>query len=437
MKPRIHKKSTSKSQSTLDQTAIQKRNATSNSQLVNHSVQAKQLKAIQEIANNSNKNDQVARLQTIANSTENNSQLPLQKKENKTGLPNNLKTGIEQLSGYTMDDVKVHYNSSKPAQLNAHAYAQGTNIHVAPGQEKHVSHEAWHVVQQKQGRVKPTMQMKGGVNINDDKALEREADIMGRKASDIGMIQGGPSGLINSLELENVKPSKIQRKIATQLMAKTQQAVAGQISWEAAGSHWLDATQTLSSDDWSAVQRVAIDNYAANTNQGVAQLLGEGTWDMISDFVTIGSLVATATSIIAKAASASGIGWFVPIALGLVGKFAADMMKTWGKTSESTASDNEKRKQDTITSITTLLGAAAVGLVGVLHNSDDKTLKVTTSVITLAFMTVLEFLRVHYMTRESIYKVVWDKVKSLSLKAWDKVKNLKNGSGEDQSLLGT
>ncbi|WP_187356552.1 eCIS core domain-containing protein [Flavobacterium ajazii] len=107
----------------------------------------------------------------------------LQKKTNKTGLPDNLKSGIENLSGYSMDDVKVHYNSDKPAQINAHAYAQGTNIHIASGQEKHLPHEAWHVVQQKQGRVKPTMQMKGKVNINDNKGLESEADVMGSKAT--------------------------------------------------------------------------------------------------------------------------------------------------------------------------------------------------------------------------------------------------------------
>lgn len=105
----------------------------------------------------------------------------IQKKGNKTGLPDNLKTGIENLSGLSMDDVKVHYNSGKPAQLHAHAYTQGTNIHVAPGQEKHLPHEAWHVVQQKQGRVQPTMQMKDSVNINDDFGLEKEADVMGTK----------------------------------------------------------------------------------------------------------------------------------------------------------------------------------------------------------------------------------------------------------------
>jgi len=101
---------------------------------------------------------------------------------NNTGLPDNLKSGIENLSGYSMDDVKVHYNSDKPSQLQAHAYAQGADIHIASGQEKHLPHEAWHVVQQKQGRVKPTMQMKGKVNVNDDAGLEKEADVMGLKA---------------------------------------------------------------------------------------------------------------------------------------------------------------------------------------------------------------------------------------------------------------
>ena len=101
----------------------------------------------------------------------------------RTGLPGTLKAGIENLSGFNMDDVKVHYNSDKPKQLHAYAYAQGTDIHIGPGQEKHLAHEAWHVAQQKQGRVKPTVQMKGGgVPVNDDVALETEADVMGAKA---------------------------------------------------------------------------------------------------------------------------------------------------------------------------------------------------------------------------------------------------------------
>ena len=133
---------------------------------------------------------QLQQLQGMANQFTEQIQLPIQKKKNNTGLPDNLKSGIENLSGMSMDDVKVHRNSDKPAQLNAHAYAQGMDIHLGSGREKHLPHEAWHLVQQKQGRVKPTMQMKSnpstalraGVNVNDDDGLEKEADVMGAKA---------------------------------------------------------------------------------------------------------------------------------------------------------------------------------------------------------------------------------------------------------------
>ncbi|MET3431231.1 hypothetical protein ABIC71_000709 [Herbaspirillum seropedicae] len=101
-------------------------------------------------------------------------------------LPAPLQAGIESLSGMSMAHVNVHYNSSQPAQLNAHAFAQGRDIHLAAGQERHLPHEAWHVVQQAQGRVQPTMQMQAGVPVNDDRALEQEADVMGARAQAAG-----------------------------------------------------------------------------------------------------------------------------------------------------------------------------------------------------------------------------------------------------------
>lgn len=107
---------------------------------------------------------------------------PVQRAAKPGGLPEGLKTGVEALSGMSMDHVRVHYDSARPAQLGAHAFAQGSDIHVAPGQARHLPHEAWHVVQQAQGRVRPTMQLKEGVPVNDDAALEREADAMGAKA---------------------------------------------------------------------------------------------------------------------------------------------------------------------------------------------------------------------------------------------------------------
>ena len=106
---------------------------------------------------------------------------PIQRK-NETGMPDNLKASIEDLSGFAMDDVRVHYNSDKPATVQALAYTQGTDIHVAPGQERHLPHEAWHVAQQMAGRVEPTTEV-GGLPVNDNPALEHEADVMGARAN--------------------------------------------------------------------------------------------------------------------------------------------------------------------------------------------------------------------------------------------------------------
>jgi len=115
---------------------------------------------------------------TVGDRHEKNQNSPL---PNRTGMPDRLKAGIESLSGIDMSDVRVHANSGKPAQLNALAYTQGNQIYLGPGQEKHLPHEAWHVVQQKQGRVRATMLMKV-IGINDDPSLENEADMMRAKA---------------------------------------------------------------------------------------------------------------------------------------------------------------------------------------------------------------------------------------------------------------
>lgn len=111
-------------------------------------------------------------------------ELPLQGRADpaaRGALPTQLRAGIEALSGVDMSDVRVHSNSDRPAQVNALAFAQGQDIHLAPGQEHHLPHEAWHVVQQAQGRVQPTVQMAGAA-VNDDPALEAEADVMGARA---------------------------------------------------------------------------------------------------------------------------------------------------------------------------------------------------------------------------------------------------------------
>lgn len=159
----------------------------------------------------------ISQLQKLAN-VHTNPNVIQPKVKNDTGLPDTLKSGIENLSGMAMDDVKVHYNSSRPAQLQAHAFAQGSNIHIAPGQEKHLPHEAWHVVQQKQGRVKPTRQLKSKVQINDAPDLEKEADFMGAKA-----ISGAGAAARSTIQ-----PKSIPKNTTLQLMPTF------------AGGHWTD-----------------------------------------------------------------------------------------------------------------------------------------------------------------------------------------------------
>ncbi|BDS10560.1 eCIS core domain-containing protein [Aureispira anguillae] len=149
--------------------------------MADNSPEAKQAAQLQAMADSSPEAKEAARLQAMADKNSEVEQPIAPNKPNNTGLPDDLKTGIENLSGYSMDDVKVHYNSDKPAQLQAHAYAQGTDIYLGSGQEKHLPHEAWHVVQQMQGRVKPTVTTENGVGVNDDKGLETEADAMGKE----------------------------------------------------------------------------------------------------------------------------------------------------------------------------------------------------------------------------------------------------------------
>lgn len=163
-------------------------------QLAENSPRVQQLKAWQAVADQPLQRQGVpeeeemiqGKFQTLQRMAPEEEEEPLQgkfiqRKANDTGLPDHLKSGIENLSGIAMDDVKVHYNSARPAPLQAHAFTQGADIHVAPGQEKHLAHEAWHVVQQKQGRVQPTMSL-NGQQINDSPALEQEADHMGARA---------------------------------------------------------------------------------------------------------------------------------------------------------------------------------------------------------------------------------------------------------------
>lgn len=107
-----------------------------------------------------------------------------------TGIPGPVRAKMEAAFGADFSDVRVHPSSSRAAELGALAYTQGSEIHVAPGHwapetrrgQDLLGHELAHVVQQRSGRVSVTTQH-GGVGINDEPALESEADALGARAA--------------------------------------------------------------------------------------------------------------------------------------------------------------------------------------------------------------------------------------------------------------
>jgi hypothetical protein len=126
------------------------------------------------------------------------------------GLPEPLRASIEALSGVAMDGVTVHRDSPRPAQMNALAFAHGAEIHLGPGQERHLPHEAWHVVQQMQGRARPSLEARG-VQYGLDAGLEREADVMGERAA--ASVLTAPAGLARMRAVPVVQ-AKTQQQIA-------------------------------------------------------------------------------------------------------------------------------------------------------------------------------------------------------------------------------
>jgi LysM repeat protein len=120
-------------------------------------------------------------------------------------LPDEVQAKMENSFSQDFSNVNIHKDSSSAQDINAKAYAQGTDIHFAPGEynpsskegQELIGHELTHVVQQSSGRVQPTIQGKD-LNINNDSLLEKEADDAGIKAAQGQKVNYTASSEINS-----------------------------------------------------------------------------------------------------------------------------------------------------------------------------------------------------------------------------------------------
>lgn len=106
-----------------------------------------------------------------------------------SSLPADVQAKMEQAFSVDFSAVRIH-EGPEAKSVGARAYAQGTDIHFAPGRydphspagQKLLGHELTHIVQQAQGRGRATTRIHGRP-VNDDPMLEQEADDMGARAA--------------------------------------------------------------------------------------------------------------------------------------------------------------------------------------------------------------------------------------------------------------
>lgn len=105
-------------------------------------------------------------------------------------LPEELQQNLESSFQQDFSSVAIQKDSQQAKDMKALAFTQGEAIHFAPGQfntatdagKSLIGHEFTHIVQQRSGAVKPTGIMRKGIMVNEEKGLEQEADVMGKRA---------------------------------------------------------------------------------------------------------------------------------------------------------------------------------------------------------------------------------------------------------------
>ncbi len=105
-------------------------------------------------------------------------------------LPDEVQARASNIFSTNFDSVNILENSQMAQKMGAQAFTQGNNVHFAPGKYNPkskegmelIGHELAHIVQQRNGKVKPTG-VENGNAVNTDKGLEKEADEMGKKVA--------------------------------------------------------------------------------------------------------------------------------------------------------------------------------------------------------------------------------------------------------------
>jgi len=147
---------------------------------------------------------------------------PVEGAASATGMPAAVQAKMEAAFDFDFSAVRIH-EGAEAAAVGARAFTRGVDIHFAPGEyaphapagQELLGHELAHVVQQAGGRVAATTQAKG-VALNDDDALEREADEQGARAARgeyVGAGRGG--GAVAGAVVQRARTGK--KQVATKV----------------------------------------------------------------------------------------------------------------------------------------------------------------------------------------------------------------------------
>lgn len=144
-------------------------------------------------------------------------------------LPAQVLLMMSNAFGEDFSQVKVVPNSNEAKKAGALAFAQGMELHFAPGQFNPgsptglalIGHELTHVVQQRQGRVQANTEVEG-MPVNDDPALEAEADRMGELAA-----QSISTGMAAAPATPSTLPPVAQRAAAPSAGQQGQESGSG------------------------------------------------------------------------------------------------------------------------------------------------------------------------------------------------------------------
>lgn len=116
-----------------------------------------------------------------------------------TGIPFQMQRHFEGISGFSLADVQVSYNSNRSAQLNVLAHTQRNRAYIAPKQERCLSYELGYIVPQKQefseelshSQNSDTLQLYCGSEVYTSESGSNLLHYIGKDAPDGGMPNEG------------------------------------------------------------------------------------------------------------------------------------------------------------------------------------------------------------------------------------------------------